>query len=51
MQNNHACEENWSKCTKDQTLSKNCEFVRSGKIIVQLKIKHDVWKPSFDKPL
>ena len=33
MPKNHACEEKPSKCTKEQTLSSNCKFVWSSKII------------------
>ena len=51
MQKNHACEEKYSKCTKEQTLSNICKFVRLSTIIVLLKIKHDVWQPMFDQPL
>ena len=45
MQKNHACEEKSSKCTNELTLSNNNKLVRFSRIIVQLKIKHDVWQP------
>ena len=48
---NHPCEELLSKCTKEQTLFDNCKFVRSIRIIVQLKIKRHVWQPIFDQPV
>ena len=51
MQKNHACEEKQSKSTKELTLSSNCKFVRSSRIIVQLKMEHDIWQPIFDQPL
>ena len=50
MQKNHACEEKKSKCTEELTLSSNCKFVSSSRIIVQLKMKDDVWQPIFDRP-
>ena len=36
---------------KKLTLSENCKFVRLSRIIVQLKMEHDVWQPIFDQPL
>ena len=48
MQKNHACEEKRSKCSKEQTLSNNRKFARSSRIIVQLKMEHDVSQPVFD---
>ena len=39
------------KHTKALTLSDNCKFVRSSKIIVQLKIEHDLFQPAFDQSL
>ena len=36
--------------TKELTLSNNCKFVRCSRIIVQLKMEHDVWQPIFDQP-
>ena len=48
MPKNHACEEKWSKCTKELTLSNNCTFFRSSTIIFQLKIEDDVWQPIFN---
>ena len=51
MQKNHICEEKQSKCAKEQPLSNNCKFVMSSRVIVELKMKYDVWQPFFDKPL
>ena len=39
------------KCSKKLTLSNNCNFVRSSKIIVQLKMEHVVLQLIFDQPL
>ena len=50
MQKSHACEEKESKCIKELTLFNDCKFVRSSRIVVEIKIKHDVWQPSFDQP-
>ena len=29
----------------------NCKLVRSNRIIVQIKMKHDAWQPIFNQPL
>ena len=50
MQKNYGCEEKLSKCTKELTLFNTCKLVSSSRIIDQLKMKHDVWQPSFDQP-
>ena len=51
MLKDHAYEEKQPKCAKELSLSNNYKLVSSSRIIVQLKMKHDVWQPIFDQPL
>ena len=51
MPKDHVCEEKQSTYAIKLTLSNNCKFVDSSRIVVQLKMKHDVRQPIFDKPL
>ena len=37
MSKSHACEKKWSKYAKELTLSNNCKFMRSSRIVVQPK--------------
>ena len=48
---NYDCEEKRSKCSTEQTLLNNRKFVWSNKMIVQVKMEHEVWQPSFDQTL